>query len=82
MYEIIISKKAHQEFKRLPKGIKERVVAVLERIKMNPYRFARKLAGNPAYRVRVGKHRIILDINENKKRLEVLRIGHRERIYG
>lgn len=81
MYEIAISKTAQEEFNKLPNKARRRVVAVLERASVNPHRHARRLAGEPTCRLRAGKYRIILDINEKEKRIEVLRIGHREKVY-
>jgi mRNA interferase RelE/StbE len=81
MYEIVFSKSAEEDFQSLPEEIQDRVIGVLERISIKPQRSVKKLAGIDAHRLRVGKYRIILDINEKSKRLEILRIGHRETIY-
>ena len=81
MYEVIVSKSAQKSFSQLPQVMQERVLGVLERISLRPYAFVRKLAGSHAYRLRVGKYRLILDINEKANRIEVLLIGNRENIY-
>ncbi len=81
MYEIVISKSAEAGFLALSEDMQDRVEAVLKRISMRPHRYVTRLTGSRAYRLRVGKYRIILDIDEREKRIEVLRIGHREKIY-
>ena len=119
MYDIVISKSAKRSFLDLPEEIQERVAGVLERISIQPYKFVRRLSASSAYRVRVGKYRVILDINqcdrrdpaaswrgmphsittsqigssqqaavyptqfgnEEVKRIEVLRVGHRKKVY-
>jgi len=81
MYEVVLSKSAKKDLTNLPEDIRERIIGVLERISVSPHRHARKLSGMEDYRVRVGKYRIIIDINEKAKRIEVLRIGNRENIY-
>lgn len=81
MYEIVFSKSAEADFHSLPEEIKDRIVGVLERISISPHRSVKRLAGVDSYRLRVGKFRVILDINEKSERIEVLRIGHRETIY-
>ncbi len=81
MYKIVFSESAENDFQTLAGDIQDRVIGVLQRISINPHRSIRRLAGSKADRLRVGKHRIILDINEKKKQIEVLRIGHRETIY-
>ena len=81
MYKILVSKKAQEEFAKLPNEIKKRIIGVLERASINPYQHARRLSGDPAYRLRAGKYRIIVELDEKKKTIDVLRIGHRETIY-
>ena len=81
MYEVVVSKSAKKDLQALPEEVQQRVIAVLERISVSPQRHARRLSGMDAFRVRVGKHRIIISINELAKRIEVLRIGNRESIY-
>ena len=82
MYSIVFTKKAQAEFLALERAVQERVSAVLTRINLNPYAYAKKLAGTEHYRVRVGDYRIILHIEEGKKELVVLKIGHRKNVYG
>lgn len=82
MYSVIFTKKAQAEFMALERRLQERVSAVLIRINHNPYGYAKKLAGTEHYRVRVGDYRVILHIEEGRKELVVLKIGHRKNIYG
>jgi mRNA-degrading endonuclease RelE of RelBE toxin-antitoxin system len=81
MYTIIFSKSAQKDFEGLTQQMQVRVIGVLERISIRPHSFISRLVGSTAYRSRAGKYRIILDINENEKRIEVLRIGDRDSIY-
>ncbi len=82
MYRAVFAKSAEKEFLGLPGEMQERVLGVLERISVQPHRYARRLTGLNAYRLRVGKLRIIIDINEKAQTLEVLKIGNRETVYG
>tara|TARA_Y100000310_G_C20475060_1_gene711978 strand:- start:91 stop:339 length:249 start_codon:yes stop_codon:yes gene_type:complete len=81
MYSIEFSKDAEKQFFKLDKGMQERVVSVLERIRVRPHSFVKKLVGNPYFRLRVGKYRAILEIQEDKLIIFVLEIGHRKDIY-
>ncbi|MGB9719529.1 MAG: type II toxin-antitoxin system RelE family toxin [Candidatus Anstonellales archaeon] len=81
MYDIVFSKKAERDLDFLSQKIKERVVAVLERIRIDPYRYLRKLSKLGVYRIRTGDYRIIIDVNESDKVLFVLKVGHRKKIY-
>jgi mRNA-degrading endonuclease RelE of RelBE toxin-antitoxin system len=80
MYEVVISKSANKDMQGLPEEIQDRIIGVLERISVSPHRHARRLSGMDVYRVRVGKCRMVININERLKRIEVLRIGNRENI--
>lgn len=82
MYEVVFTKKGSDTFASLDSTIKERIIDVLERIKINPRRYLRKLAGTDFFRLRVGDYRVILHIDETNKTLVVLGIGHRKNIYG
>lgn len=81
MYNIEFSKSAEKEFFKLERVIQERVVAVLERVSINPYPHIKKLVGNPYFRLRVGDYRVILDIRDQKFIILVIEVGHRKNIY-
>ena len=80
-YSIEFVESARKEFKSLTREEQVRVVAVLERLHVNPASFAMKLSGSKACRVRVGKLRVILDILEEAQMITVLKIGNRENTY-
>jgi mRNA-degrading endonuclease RelE of RelBE toxin-antitoxin system len=79
MHSVEFVDSAEKEFRRLSAEDQRRVIAVLERIRARPYSFALRLSGSGAYRIRVGKLRLIADIME--KRIIVLKIGNRESVY-
>ena len=81
MYEIIFSQKAKKQLFKLEKNTQERIIATLERIRIRPEDFVTKLIGDPGYKLRVGDYRVIVDINQNFRRIEVVRIGHRRNVY-
>lgn len=81
MYSIEFVESAQKEFEYLSKQDQERVISVLERIRLRPHTFAMRLSGSKTYRVRVGKLRVILDIIEENQQIVVLKIGNRETVY-
>lgn len=81
MYEIILSDKAKLQLEKLPSDIKDRIGSVIERIRIRPYSFVKRLVGSPYYRLRVGDYRIILDIKQDKLIIFVIELGHRRNIY-
>ncbi len=81
MYSVEFSKKAEEQFFKLPKEMQCRIIDVLDRIKIRPHHFVKRLSGEPYFRLRVGKYRIILDIRNNKLIIYVIDLGLRGNIY-
>lgn len=81
LYEVIISEKAKKQLLKLEKNIQERIVSALERIRIRPESYVKKLVGDPGYRLRVGDYRVIIDIQKDKLIILVIKIGHRKNIY-
>ena len=81
MYRINFVESAQKEFKQLSKDDQRRIIGVLERIRSRPSAFALRMSGSKAYRLRVGKLRIILDILEKTQDIVILKIGNRETVY-
>ena len=80
-YEIIFSDKALRQIKKLEKNVQERIIAVLERIRIRPETYVTKLVGDPGYKLRVGDYRVILDIDNKILRILILKVGHRKNTY-
>lgn len=81
MYEIIFSQKAKKQLSGLEKNIQERIITVLERIRIRPEAYITKLVGDPGYKLRVGDYRVIMDIDNNNLLILVIKVGHRKDIY-
>ena len=81
MYEIIFSQKAKKQLFKLEKNTQERIIAVLERIRIRPETYITKLIGDPGYKLRVGDYRLIMDIDNNNLLILVVKVGHRKDIY-
>lgn len=81
MYDIIFSEKASKQFYKLEKLLQERIISSLERIRIRPEAYITKLVGDPAHKLRVGDYRILLDIDQGKLIILVIKIGHRKNIY-
>jgi len=80
-YGIIFSDKAFMQLKKLEQKTQERIIKVLERIRIRPESFVTKIVGDPGFRLRVGEYRVIVDIEKEKLLILVIKIGHRSRIY-
>ena len=81
MYELEYSKKAEKQISKLNGNDLNRVISVLERIRIRPHSHVKKLVGVDYFRVRVGDLRIIVDIKDDKLIILVLELGNRKNIY-
>jgi len=81
MYKLEFTPRARKQFSKLDKHFQNRIGFVLERIKVRPHHFVKRLRQSQYYRLRVGEYRIILDIKENKLIIIVVEVGHRKNIY-
>ena len=80
-YQIFFTDKASKQLKKLEKNDQERIIKSLERIRIRPETHVTKLVGDPGYNLRVGNHRVIIDIEKEKLVILVLMIGNRKNIY-
>lgn len=81
MYEIIFSETALKHLKKLERSIQKRIITALERIRIRPESFVKRLVGESYYRLRVGDYRVILDIQQKNLIILVIEVGHRKKIY-
>ncbi|MFA5130728.1 MAG: type II toxin-antitoxin system RelE/ParE family toxin [Patescibacteria group bacterium] len=84
-YEFIISPDAKKQLRELEPSIARRIVKKLTWISQQDYplRFAMPLhhfsIGD--IRFRIGDYRVIADVDEKKKKIAVVSVGHRRDIY-
>jgi len=81
MYSIEFSQTTEKQFYKLETKIQKRILNVLERIKIRPFHFVKRKQGTPYYILRIGEHRAILDIRQDKSIIFVIEVGHRKKIY-
>ena len=81
MYEITFSDSALRQLKKLEKQTQERIIRVLERIRIRPEDYVQKLVGDPGYKIRSGDYRIIVDIDPEALHILVIKVGHRKNVY-
>ena len=75
MYEVILSKTAINQIKKLPTRYKKSALEALKDLKENPLlgkALVRELKGRFSFRF--GPYRIIYKINKKEKRIEVLAV--------
>ncbi len=81
-YEVYLKKSAEKELDGLTAKTHDRVVKKLVSLSANPRPAgAKKLHGREGYRLRVGDHRILYEVDDNERRVEVFSIAHRREVY-
>jgi mRNA interferase RelE/StbE len=80
-FQVEFSNKGLKQLTKLERDIQERVVVALERIRVRPQAYVKRLVGTPYYRLRVGDYRVILDVDNGKLIILVIYVGHRKKVY-
>ncbi len=81
-YNLILSNKFDKEFSQLDRKLQDRVVEGLKEIKENPYE-GKPLKGKlkEMFSWRVGKYRILYQIQGDKLLIIVINVEHRKHVY-
>lgn len=69
------------KFRKLDPAVRGRIAAKLRAISEDPGRHLTKLRSVDAYKLRIGDHRVILDVDWEEKVMSVLTLGHRGTVY-
>ena len=80
-YNLVYTRRAEKDIKKLDSSIKGRIGNALLKFQDNPLLYLDKLS-DPAlgtYKFRIGDYRVIFDIEGND--VVILRVGHRREIY-
>ncbi len=81
MYDVYFTDTSLKQIKKLEKEIQKRIIATIERVRIRPESYVKRLVGEPYYKLRVGDYRVMMDISKGKMIIMVLYVGHRKKIY-
>jgi len=83
MYEILLEGRAECELKRLSAEKFHQMIAAIKALAENPRQpGCRKIAGSKSdWRIRVGDHRVLHEIDERSKAVRAMRVRHRREVY-
>ena len=81
IYQVIFSDLALKQLRKLDREIGQRIISSLDRIRLRPDAYMKKLVGDDGYKLRIGNYMVILDLDREKLIILVLRIGHRRNVY-
>ncbi len=80
-YEIDWDEKAREFLRKLHPPDAKRIIKKINSIVNEPHHYLETLVEIKSYKLRIGDYRVLIDVDENKKRLSVVLIGHRREIY-
>ena len=84
MFEITLDKQADKFLRKCEKILFDRVVKKLEELKTNPIPHdSKRVQGcnEPAFRIRIGDYRALYRVNPEEKRIIVVKVDKREKVY-
>ena len=83
MYEVILPKSVSKQIRKLPLRVRGRVLQRLSELgdEPRPPGCKKLVAEEDLYRVRVGAYRVIYSIDDDAKRVVILRVAHRREVY-
>ena len=81
MYGIEFSETAQKQLYKLERNAQIRIISTLERIRIKPHSFVKRLVGSPYFRLRIGEYRAILDIRDDKLIVFVIEVANRREVY-
>ncbi len=80
-YTVFLHPKAAKELKKLEAGFRTRIVEGLRELGEDPDGKGKRLSQSDFLSLRVGDYRVIYEIDPEKKRVLVLFVGHRSKVY-
>jgi len=80
-YNIVWSPKSKGGLRALEKDIQWRIIKKVTDLKLAPYHFIERLTGTTSWKLRIGDYRALIDMDEKKKEIRILKVGHRKNIY-
>lgn len=82
-YEVYLERRALDDIQRLPKSYADEAAARIRSLKCVPRPpGCRKIVGTHSdWRIRLGDYRIIYEIDDTARRINVMRVRHRREAY-
>jgi mRNA interferase RelE/StbE len=71
-FDVVFDPETIDFLNKLEKQMRERIYNKIMTSSENPFHFFERLAVRPEYKLRVGDYRVIVDIDQSMKRIEVV----------
>ena len=81
-YRVVVTASAVKELFAIPKKDRRRVTSRIQSLSSDPRPIGcEKLSGEERYRVRQGDYRIVYSVDGSTATVDVVKIGHRKKVY-
>ncbi|MCH7647029.1 MAG: type II toxin-antitoxin system RelE/ParE family toxin [Thaumarchaeota archaeon] len=80
-WTVIYAPKAEKDLEGLGEELAKKVILLMDKIALDPYRLLEKMTNSPFYKFRIGVYRGIVDIVNDKLILHLVKIKHRSQVY-
>ncbi len=80
-YAVFLHPKAAKELKKLEPKIRTRITQAAKELRENPDKIGKPLSQSDFWSLRVGDYRVIYQVDFGEKRVVILFIGHRSKVY-
>lgn len=81
-YEVFTTGKVEKAIARLPEDTYQRMNDAIDALADDPRPPSHeKLSGREGYRIRVGDYRALYQIDDEERRVDVVRVAHRRDVY-
>ena len=82
MYKVSLTSSSEKQLIRLPDFAYLKIRRIINLLKETPFPAGcKKLNNLEGYRIRMGKYRILYNVNNSSKSIIVYKIGHRKDVY-
>lgn len=83
MYEVILSRSAAKFIESLDKAYRIKIKKIIEVMRENPFAYPYKKIRweHNLYRIRIGKYRILYEIDKTEGKIIIIKIDKKSRIY-
>jgi mRNA interferase RelE/StbE len=80
-FKVLLYPNVAKELQKTEKHIRTRIVESAKQLGENPDRIGKPLKQSDFWSLRVGDYRVIYEIDQNKKQVVILFVGHRSKVY-
>ncbi len=81
MYNVLLRPKAAKALQQLDQTNRERIKNALRQVADDPYQTGEPLHPSDFWKIKAGDYRAIYQIDDDKKEVIVLFVGHRKNVY-